>query len=95
MMLDTGRLNAVVVEELHAFESDVDVQPVPRHQEMRAGTIAWIARFIPEAIPADTGMVIAATTGRLHRYPAIAPTAGSALRISMPRCSCSPGRSVS
>lgn len=24
MMLDTGRLNAVVVEELHAFESDFD-----------------------------------------------------------------------
>lgn len=69
MMLDTGRLNAVVVEELHAFESDFDVQPVPRHQEMRAGAIAWIARFIPEAIPTDTGMVIAATTGRLHRYP--------------------------
>lgn len=36
---------------------------------MRAGAIAWIARFIPEAIPTDTGMVIAATTGRLHRYP--------------------------
>lgn len=69
MMLDTGRLNAVVVEDLHAFESDFDLQPVPRRQEIRAGAIAWIARFIPEAIPTDTGMVIAATTGRLHRYP--------------------------
>jgi hypothetical protein len=69
MLLDTGRLNAVVVEELHAFESDFDIQPVPRHQEIRAGTIAWIARFIPEAIPTDTGMAIAAANGRFHRHP--------------------------
>lgn len=36
--------------ELLAFQSDFEVRPVPIEQDLRAGAIAWIAAFAPEAI---------------------------------------------
>ena len=46
----TGKLNALFNAELLAFHSNFDVAPVPMEQELRAGVIAWIATFAPEAI---------------------------------------------
>ena len=36
--------------ELLAFQSNFEVRPVPIEQDLRAGAIAWIAAFAPEAI---------------------------------------------
>ena len=46
----TDKLNALFNAELLAFHCNFDVAPVPMEQELRAGAIAWIATFAPEAI---------------------------------------------
>lgn len=39
--------------ELAAFTAKFEVAPVPRRQELRAGSIAWVAAFLPEACTQD------------------------------------------
>jgi hypothetical protein len=50
-MMNSLLLNAAAVAEaeLEAFIAEFNVAPVPSRQEMRAGCVAWIATFLPEA----------------------------------------------
>ena len=49
----TGRLNAIFRTEMLAFQSGFEEAPVSIDQELRAGVVAWIATFAPEAVDAE------------------------------------------
>ena len=51
--IDLECLEALFLNELQDFRSGVEDHPVPAAQDLRAGTIAWIAVFAPEALGND------------------------------------------
>lgn len=55
-LFDTSLMHAAVEfasSELEAFKRDYNVRPVPRTQDLRAGSIPWLALAIPLAFESD------------------------------------------
>lgn len=51
--LDLREIARIVRAELADFEEDFEVDPTPLAQDLRAGFVAWIAVFLPEAFSED------------------------------------------
>lgn len=48
--LAIDRLDVLVRQEIMDFRRGFEKQPVPAEQDLRAGAVAWVAAFVPEAI---------------------------------------------
>ena len=67
--LDLDRLNRLFLTELHDFRRGFDDVPVPAEQDLRAGAIAWVALFAPEAVDEEARRRLSLTCEATRELP--------------------------
>jgi hypothetical protein len=67
--LDFRRLDALLLAEIQDFRRGFEDAPVPIEQDLRAGAIAWIATFAPEAVASETRRVLYLTCDATRKMP--------------------------
>jgi hypothetical protein len=67
--LDLDQLNRLLLAEIRSFRRSFDDRPVPVAQDLRAGAIAWIATFAPEAIGDDARQLLFLTCEAARQLP--------------------------
>jgi hypothetical protein len=60
LSIDLSRIGAICEEEWQSFLDDIDIDPIPERQDLRAFFLNWVAVFVPEAFPSSlTGQMAA------------------------------------
>lgn len=51
--IDLSRIASICEEEWQAFLDDMEIDPIPRRQDLRGFFLNWVAVFVPEAFPSS------------------------------------------